>query len=85
MYTDGSLTEFYEGAVAGGTCHFFSFYKGVEKNTTNVDGEIDTIYLYIPSKLIHLVTKLSEYCHIIIFKSNSTGNSINILSQNGKD
>ena len=54
IYTDGSLTDFGEGAGAGGTCRFFSFYKSVGKNTTNFDGEIDAIYT---SQALHLASR----------------------------
>ena len=77
IYTDGSLTDCVEGAGAGGTCHFFSFYKSVGKNSTNFDGEIHAIYTSLQNLFIWL-----QNCQNIVILSHSKAAVQAIASMN---
>ena len=66
IYTDGSLSDQIDGAGAGGTSRFFSFYKSVGHQTTNFDGEVEAIH----SALQHTFPWLQKCKHIVILSDS---------------
>ena len=64
-WTSDYLLSQTDGAGAGGTCQFFSFYKSVGQNTTKFD-EVNAIYTSLQNLFIWL-----QNCQNIVILSDS--------------
>ncbi|KAI5725988.1 hypothetical protein M8J77_022473 [Diaphorina citri] len=66
IYTDGSFQNIETGAGAGVTSDLFSFYKGLGRNTTNFDGEVEAIKIAVQ----HLLFSANRFQQAVIFSDS---------------
>lgn len=85
VFTDGSSLPNDGGTGAGAVCPLFSFYRKLNTNSTNFDGEILAIFLSLQNLLYHIqkFTKVVILCDskaaILAITQDTSPKSLNII------